>query len=76
MVVTAEKGDAPGVRWVETRDAVKYCTMHGCPAAKKDPVERAQSEKSWPGLVQKFIVSSDHTQQMAGVSPGETLASL
>lgn len=53
---------------------IAQCT--DAPAAKNDPVEHAKSEKSWSGLVQKFIVFSDHTQQMAGVSPGETLASL
>lgn len=35
MVVTAEKGDAPGVQWVETRDAAEYCTMHGRPRSKE-----------------------------------------
>lgn len=77
MVVTAEKGDATGIQRVETRDATEYPTMHRmAPAAKNDPARHAKFEKPWSRLIQKFIVFPDLTQQMAGVSPGETLAPL
>lgn len=76
VVLTAD-WDATGIRWVATRGTAKYPTMHWtAPAAKYDPVEHTKFEKPWLRLIQKCIVCSDHTQQMAGVSLGETLAPL
>ena len=53
MVVTLGEKGAPGILWVETRDAAKPPTVHRAdPTAKNDPaptsnVNGAATEKPW-----------------------------